>query len=707
MRTAAEILREFGLPPPPSGEDRYYTRCPKCSAGRARAHQHVKCLGITIGDNGVHFGCNHCGWKDGGYFNGKTNCHARSDSDRFVAVYDYTDENGGLLFQVCRKAGKQFPQRRPNGRGGWIWNTADVRKVLYRLPELTEAIATERTVLIVEGEKDVESLRKLNVPATCNPGGASGPGQQSKWKSEYSEFLHGADIIIVPDNDDPGRAHADAIARMSAGIVKRIRILNLAQYWPDCPKGGDISDWLAAGHSREELDNLIEQAQEPELCERPALGKKAHLISRCAAEIEPKRIDFLWPGRVARGKHTAIAGEPGDGKSQLSVYVAATISRGGEWPCGEGSAPIGNVIILNAEDGADDTVVPRLIAAGADRKRIHIVSAVRQEDGKGRRAFNLQADLALLERKIAEIGDVVLVIIDPISSYMGKADSHKNAEVRGALEPLSEMAERLKVAILSITHFSKSGAGNNNKALHRFIGSIAFVGAPRAAFAVIEDADNEGRILFLHAKNNMAGKPQGLAYRLVQTLVGENESIVASYVVWDTNPVVVSADEALRANDGGGDPTAATEAEEFLQDKLSAGAVPAKDAEEHARAIGIAPRTLRRARKKLGVIAEKAGLKEGWNWRLPPEGGQVSPKAAIKNNGPLRPSLAPFGSALPAAPPCPPAKTATAGNLWDDDPELAKGIPDFLLRALPVAESAPNDRAPALGPPGDSLDDFK
>ena len=181
-------------------------------------------------------------------------------------------------------------------------------------------------------------------------------------------------------------------------------------------------------------------------------------------------------------------------------------------------------------------MVPRLIAAGADLSRVHIVSAVLQEGGKGRRTFNLQADLALLEQKIAEIGDVALVIIDPISSYMGKTDSHKNAEVRGALEPASEMAERLKVAILSITHFSKSGSGNNTKALHRFIGSIAFVGAPRAAFAVIEDADNEGRMLFLHAKNNMAAKPQGLAYRLVQMLVGEpGESIVASYVAGTAN----------------------------------------------------------------------------------------------------------------------------------------------------------------------------
>jgi putative DNA primase/helicase len=414
----------------------------------------------------------------------------------------------------------------------------------------------------------------------------------------------------------------------------------------------------------------------------------AHLISRCAAEIAPKRIDFTWAGRIARGKHTAIAGEPGDGKSQLSVYIAATVSRGGEWPCSEGRAPIGNVIILNAEDGADDTVVPRLIAAGADLNRIHIVSAVSQ--GTVRRTFNLQGDLALLEQKITEIRDVALVIIDPISSYMGKTDSHKNAEVRGALEPLSEMAERLQVAILSITHFSKSGTGTNTKALHRFIGSIAFVGAPRAAFAVVEDTDNEGRMLFLHAKNNMARKPQGLSYRLVQRLVGDpGEDIVASYVVWESEPVSISADEALRATDTSGDRSAATEAEEFLREKLSEGPVSAKEGEEHARALGIAPRTLARARKKLGVVAEKVGLKEGWIWRLPAEDCQTTPKNANQSNGSLRPALAAF------------------------DPSPYHPVPDYReLPATPQPSPPPeppqaNGRAPALGPRGDSLDDFQ
>jgi len=383
------------------------------------------------------------------------------------------------------------------------------------------------------------------------------------------------------------------------------------------------------------------EAREQGTPDNVSSGQAGYLISQRAADITPKRIDFLWDGRLARGKHTAFAGEPGDGKSQFSIYVAATISRGGEWPCNEGRAPLGNVIIFNAEDGADDTIVPRLIAAGADIERIHIVSAVLLEDGKGRRTFNLQADLALLERKIREIGDVALVIIDPISSYMGKTDSHKNSEVRGALEPLSEMAERMRVAVLSITHFSKAGSGNTNKALHRFIGSIAFVGAPRAAFAVIEDADNEGRILFLHAKNNMAPKPQGLAYRLLQTIVGDN--IVASYVHWEDTPVTISADQALGAAESTGSRTTKEEATDFLRDTLGQGEVPAEEVQQAARKAGITPKPLRSAREALKVKSRREGFGPGavWYWSL--SSGPLMPSPPIDAQPRDRASMDPEG----------------------------------------------------------------
>ena len=230
------------------------------------------------------------------------------------------------------------------------------------------------------------------------------------------------------------------------------------------------------------------------------------LIAQCAADVTPEPVEWLWPGRIAIGKQTLVAGEPGLGKSQISIAMAAAVTTGGLWPCGEGRAPLGNVIILQAEDGVADTVVPRLMAAGADRKRVQLITAVLGPDG--RRTFNLQADLELLEKEIARVGNVRLAIVDPISSYLGpKVDSHVNAAVRGVLEPVSEMAARLRLAIVSNTHFTK-GAGI--KAINRFIGSIAFVAAARAAFVVTKDTEDESRCLFLPVKNNLAQPDDGL-----------------------------------------------------------------------------------------------------------------------------------------------------------------------------------------------------
>ena len=297
------------------------------------------------------------------------------------------------------------------------------------------------------------------------------------------------------------------------------------------------------------------------------------LICRCASEIAPERVDWLWPGRIARGKHTCFAGEPGTGKSQLATDIAA----------------------------------------GADLGRVHIISAVRIED-KGRRSFNLRADLNLLERKIVDLGDVGLIRIDPISAYLGKTDSHNNAEVRGVLEPIGEMAERMRIAILSITHFSKTGAASTTKALHRFIGSIAFVGAPRAAFAVIEDSSDTERRLLLHAKNNLAAPPQGLAFRLKQTIVGDlGKGIVASRVEWEQEPVTVTADEALAAEAAGAaDTSSGVEAENFLQELLAEGPVPAKQVRADVEAAALSWSTVKRAKARLGIKAEKDGMDVGW-----------------------------------------------------------------------------------------------
>ena len=472
-----------------------------------------------------------------------------------------------------------------------------------------------------EGERDVDTLSRLNLPAFTFGGVGDG------LPSGIEHYLSGRDLVILADNDDPGREHAEKKAAFAHGAgAASIRIV----HFPELAPKGDISDFIATGSTAEQLYDRVSaaplwkpsdtSAQSDNLAQSPPVNRgddKYQLVMRCAADIAPEKIEWLWPGRLARGKHTCIAGEPGTGKSQVCISIIAAVTTGGEWPCGEGQAPLGNVIVLSAEDGAADTIIPRLLGAGADVKRVHVVSAVRDSHGN-RRALNLQSDLDLLERKIAEIGNVALVVVDPVSSYLGKTDSHKNSEVRGVLEPLSEMAERARVAILSVTHFSKAGTNSTTKALHRFIGSIAFTGAPRAAFAVIEDAEHDGRRLFLHAKNNLACAPQGLAFQLEQCLVGDG--IVASRILWDAEPVTITANEALAAEAAGTETrTAKAEATDFIQSVLAAGPVGAADVNRMARDHGLTTKAIRSAREALGVKIERDGFGPGSKslWSLP------------------------------------------------------------------------------------------
>jgi putative DNA primase/helicase len=300
--------------------------------------------------------------------------------------------------------------------------------------------------------------------------------------------------------------------------------------------------------------------------------KRPVLVSRRASDIMPEPIAWFWPGRIARGKVTLIAGMPGLGKSQITAYLAATVSIGGTLPADGGKSPLGSVIFLSAEDDPADTIVPRLMAAGADRRRIEIVEAV-SEPVAGqpgiRRPVCLKSDLTLLSDVTARLGDTVLVIVDPLSAYLGRVDSHKNAEVRVLLALLTDWAGQRQVAVVGVTHLNKGGGD----ALSRFTGSMAFVAAARAGFLVVPDAEDEtgGRRLFLPAKNNIAKKLPGLAFT-VQGVTLANE-IETSRIEWCPGEVNVSADEALYGANGEDEDKSSVkrEVDEFLNDLLRDG----------------------------------------------------------------------------------------------------------------------------------------
>lgn len=367
-------------------------------------------------------------------------------------------------------------------------------------------------------------------------------------------------------------------------------------------------------------------------------ARESNLIVMRASDVKPEHIRWLWQDRIPLGKPTVFAGDGGIGKTMLLIMIAACVSRGGRWPCGEGEAPCGSVVILSAEDDPADTIVPRLIAADADCDKVHIVSAVRRDDGKGNRSFDLQTDLQSLEAKLAEIGDPLLVIIDPVSSYLGKhTDSHSNSDVRRVLEPIGEMAARLGVTIICNTHFSKASAGNANS---RVIGSVAFVNFARAAFIVTVDPEDDNRRLFLPSKTNLGKRREGLAFRIADAAlpVEDKEVIWAPYVQWDDTPVRMSADEAVAAMAGGAEARGARdEAKEFLLELLAEGPVPQKEIKIAAEGAGLGYRTVQRAKDSLGIKARREDFdgSHRWIWRLPCKDAKSAPKAATQNIGAL------------------------------------------------------------------------
>jgi len=323
------------------------------------------------------------------------------------------------------------------------------------------------------------------------------------------------------------------------------------------------------------------------------------LVAKPYADIQPEPVQWLWPERIALGKLSLLVGQPGLGKTFLACDLAARVSRGTAFP-DSSLPPAGEAAIVTAEDGAADTLRPRLDAAGADVGRVQHIEHIRADDGK-EMFLSLSDHLPQVDDWLAIHPEAKLLVVDPISAFLGDVDSHRNAEVRSVLGPVAKLAEKHNVAIVGVTHLSKKDA----KAINRVIGSIAFVAAARAAWLVAPDPDDESgeRRLFLQVKNNL-GKASGLAF-----------AITDGRVVWEEGPVLVSADEI--EDDGEGSPRA--EAKAWLQELLTDGPVPAASVWKRAKADGIAERTLKRAKKEQGIISDKQG--EHWAWRLPEEGG--------------------------------------------------------------------------------------
>lgn len=336
-------------------------------------------------------------------------------------------------------------------------------------------------------------------------------------------------------------------------------------------------------------------------------GQAPEIEDVCAATVTTKPVKWLWRGRIPKGKLTLFDGDPDLGKSVVTIDITARKSTGRSFPDGA-PCEVGNVLIVNVEDGIDDTIVPRLKAHGADLERVFIFSSVPDERG-GTRLLDLPGDIALLENKVLQRG-VDLLIIDPVLTMLG-GDANKDQDARKALAPIRDMAERTDTAVVAVRHLNKSVG---LKAIQRGGGNMGLIGVARAGSFFAEHPDDDRLRVMAPHKSNLAQRPPSLSYRIVSSVLHNTARVEwAGTTDHDANSLAAGSVSPHEK-------TVLDDAREFLRDELGDGPVMAKQVFKDAREAGIAEITLRRAKTALHVKSERLST-EGWAWRLPASEG--------------------------------------------------------------------------------------
>jgi len=442
----------------PSGDD-WTARCPV-----AEHDDHRQSLTVAVGEKAFLFTCHKgcatehiasaLGYTMADLFLDRGN---NGNGKRTIdATYDYVDEAGQLLSQKVRYAPKDFRQRRPDGSGGWAWKLGDVRRVLYRLPEVVAGVAAGKTVYVVEGEKDADAIAALGLVATCNPEGASESGKRSKWRPEYSEFLRGAHVVIVADKDEAGRAHARTVAASLAGVAASVRIVEAAE-------GKDASDHLDAGFTPSEFVDVdvVDAGVSPAEAD-------AEIRVRTPAEVcavAGDRPDWIIFGLVARNAITEIIAKMKTGKTDVILAGVDAILTGDNF-LGHATQ---RVEVLYLTEERPPSFADALRRRGMDqRSGLHIIL----------RSGTLNMtwpEIVEFVRAYVRANGIGLVVIDTLSDWASLAADEENdsSAALEAVRPLQLLAAD-NVAVWTGRHSRKGYAGDVADSGR---GSGAFTGA--------------------------------------------------------------------------------------------------------------------------------------------------------------------------------------------------------------------------------------
>ncbi len=553
--------------------------------------------------------------------------------DELAAVWEYPSDDGDrLLYAVARYdeagGGKRFIPLRPV-EGGYAVGGLPGPLPLFGLDLL--AAAADAAVYVSEGEKTADAVRALGLL-----GVTSAHGAKSAAKTDWTP-LGGRDVRILCDNDADGVAYGDDVAAilMNLDPPAKVRFVEL----PGLPAKGDAFDWREAGHAAGKSDaDLLAEVEDlaskaAPLTKPPTLlseagsdeaGPKARASLTCLADVTAQPIDWLWHGKLARGMVSMFAGNPGEGKSTLTMDICGRLTTGRTFHGDDTINPPCSVILMGGEDNLADTVRPRLDAAGADLSKVIALEGleVRQDNGEIDVAPITMEAVNVIRDALVRKPDAACVIIDPVGEFLGSGDGNSDPEMRKVIAGIRGLAKKYDVAILLVGHLNKKQGA---PAAQRIMGSAAFVGASRAVWLIGRDREGGGRVVMARIKGNNASEPVSVAF----TLQGHTNGMAC--VSWLPGEVNVTADQLCGAEGAGGEDDAAdkagadrlAEAMAFLRVELADGPAAVIKVEAAAKGAGVTPGTLRRAREKMGIKPHKEGGR-GWVLSLPDTAGTAA-----------------------------------------------------------------------------------
>ena len=369
------------------------------------------------------------------------------------------------------------------------------RGVMHNLP----AIPKSQGVLLSPGERDCDTAHSLGLVARISHGGAGG------LHPALAEDLRGKRVVIIADADEQGRQHAQQVAASLKGKAEWVKVIEL-------PGAKDLTQWVEHGGTKDKLIARIKAAPKWQTLASP--GAKVAVPGVRASDVRPERVEWLWRNYIPRETFTLFDGDPGLGKTMLTLDVCARTTTGRAMPDGsDPQLPPAGAVIVSVEDSIADTIVPRLVAAGADLSRIRIVQTISDPNG-AECAPKIPADLPLIEAAIRDVEAAVLVFDPFVAFFPLESNTHKDQDVRRCVASLVQLAGKTGVAVLGVRHLNKTFTPNP---LYRGGGSIALIGAARSAFLIAMDRKDAGSRILAPLKSNLGPRPVSLKFRIEPT----------------------------------------------------------------------------------------------------------------------------------------------------------------------------------------------